>query len=153
MQAAVTGKNFLEEGFALVRRCHITRWRFTRKLACNSGVLQSVRVRANDSYFEHELNPGWIVLRMRIFCWLEILSFLVSVCISINQSTNQSSNLLKAKGPVACSAKAYISTTIIRFRVSCSRCEMYSGHSRLCVCLSVLGRMPTLRHGPGCNLG
>ena len=25
--------------------------------------------------------------------------------------------------------------------------------ARLCVCLSVRGRMPTLLHGPGCNLG
>jgi len=24
--------------------------------------------------------------------------------------------------------------------------------TRVCVCLSVLGRMPTLLHGPGCNL-
>jgi len=34
---------------------------------------------------------------------------------------------------------------------------MYCGHARLCVCLSVClsvrGRMPTLLHGPGCNLG
>ena len=30
---------------------------------------------------------------------------------------------------------------------------MYCGHARLCVCLSVRGRMPTLLHGPGCNLG
>jgi len=42
---------------------------------------------------------------------------------------------------------------IITFRVSCRRREMYSGHARLCVCLSVRGRMPTLLHGPGCNLG
>jgi len=28
---------------------------------------------------------------------------------------------------------------------------MYCGHVRLCVC--VRGRMPTLLHGPGCNLG
>ena len=33
--------------------------------------------------------------------------------------------------------------------------EWYCGHTRLCVyvCLSVRGRMPTLLHGPGCNLG
>ena len=30
---------------------------------------------------------------------------------------------------------------------------MYCGHACLCVCLSVRGRMPTLLHGPGCNLG
>ena len=46
---------------------------------------------------------------------------------------------------------------VITFRVSRRRCEMYFGHARLCVCvsvcLSVCGRMPTLLHGPGCNLG
>jgi len=34
---------------------------------------------------------------------------------------------------------------------------MYIGHVRLsvcvCVCLSVPHRMPTMLHGPGCNLG
>ena len=41
--------------------------------------------------------------------------------------------------------------------VSRRRRKMYCGHARLCVCLSVClsvhGRMPTLLHGPGCNLG
>jgi len=30
---------------------------------------------------------------------------------------------------------------------------VYIGHGRLCVCLSVHRRIPTLLHGPGCNLG
>jgi len=30
---------------------------------------------------------------------------------------------------------------------------MYNGHGRLCVCLSVPRRSPTLLNGPGCNLG
>jgi len=30
---------------------------------------------------------------------------------------------------------------------------MYCGHARLCVCLSVRGRVPTLLHGPSCNWG
>jgi len=44
---------------------------------------------------------------------------------------------------------------IITFRVSRRRREMYCGHVCLCVsvCLSVRGRMPTLLHEPGCNLG
>ena len=50
---------------------------------------------------------------------------------------------------------------IITFRVSRRRRGMYCGHARLCVCLSVClrvclsvrGRLPTLLHGPGCNLG
>jgi len=45
------------------------------------------------------------------------------------------------------------------FRVSRRRREMYSGHDCLCVyvyvclCVSLPRRMPTLLHGPGCNLG
>ena len=46
------------------------------------------------------------------------------------------------------------------YYVSCearSRDEMYIGHGRLCVCLSVPRRIPTLLHGLGyglgCNLG
>ena len=45
---------------------------------------------------------------------------------------------------------------MITFRVSRRRREMYCGHPRLCVGLCVClsrGRMPTLLHGPGCNLG
>jgi len=42
---------------------------------------------------------------------------------------------------------------LITFRVSRRRHEMYCGHPRLCVCVSVLGRMPTLLLGPACNLG
>ena len=43
--------------------------------------------------------------------------------------------------------------TIITFCVSRRRHKMYCGHPRLCVCLSVRDRTPTLLHGPGCNLG
>jgi len=38
--------------------------------------------------------------------------------------------------------------SLITFRVSRTPREMYCGHARLCVCLSVRGRMPTLFHGP-----
>jgi len=39
-------------------------------------------------------------------------------------------------------------------RVRRSRVEMYIGHGRLCLCvgLSVPHLIPTLLHGPGCNL-
>jgi len=37
--------------------------------------------------------------------------------------------------------------------VSRRRRKMYCGHTRLCVCMPVRGCMPTLLHGPGCNLG
>ena len=40
---------------------------------------------------------------------------------------------------------------IITFRMSRRRREMYIGHVRLCVCLSVRHPMPTLLHGLGCN--
>jgi len=48
---------------------------------------------------------------------------------------------------------------IITFRVSRRRCKMYCSHAHLCVCVcvsvcvSVRGGMPTLLHGPRCNLG
>ena len=42
---------------------------------------------------------------------------------------------------------------LITFCVSRRRRKMYCGHARLCVCLSVRGHMPTLLHGPECNLG
>ena len=45
-----------------------------------------------------------------------------------------------------------VSLYIITFGVSRIRSEMYSGHARLSVCLSVRGRMSTL-NAPGCNLG
>ena len=54
-------------------------------------------------------------------------------------------------------AKLFARVCFIIFRVSRRRREMYSGHACLSVCLSVCvsvrGRMPTLLHGPGCNLG
>ena len=46
-----------------------------------------------------------------------------------------------------------ISVYFITFRVRHSRGEMYVSHGRLCVCLSVPHRIPTLLHGPGCDLG
>jgi len=46
-----------------------------------------------------------------------------------------------------------ITTELVTFRVSRRPREMYCGHARLCVCVSVRGRMPTLLHGHGCNLG
>ena len=42
---------------------------------------------------------------------------------------------------------------LITFRVRRSRGKMYIGHGRLCVCLSVPCRIPTLLHRPGCKLG
>jgi len=39
---------------------------------------------------------------------------------------------------------------IITFRMTHGLHEMYSGHSRLCVCVSVPHRIPM--HTPGCNL-
>jgi len=41
---------------------------------------------------------------------------------------------------------------LVTFRVSGRQREMYCVHARLCVCLSVRGRMPTLLHGSGSKL-
>jgi len=42
--------------------------------------------------------------------------------------------------------------SITTFRVWRIRGEVYMGYGRLCVCLPVPRRIPTLLHGPGCNL-
>ena len=42
--------------------------------------------------------------------------------------------------------------SITKFRVWRIRGEVYIGYGRLYVCLSVRRRIPTLLHGPGCNL-
>jgi len=44
-------------------------------------------------------------------------------------------------------------SSLITVCVSRRRRKIYCGHARLCVCVSVRGRTPTLLHGPGCNLG
>jgi len=55
--------------------------------------------------------------------------------------------------PTNCEPHRTISrTALVTFRVSRRRREMYCGHARLCVCVTVRGRTPTLLHGPGCNL-
>jgi len=41
---------------------------------------------------------------------------------------------------------------VVTFRLSGRLREMYIGHARLCVCLSVPRRIPTLLHGPRCSL-
>jgi len=56
--------------------------------------------------------------------------------------------LLWRRSPISSTAEL-----LFAFRVSRRRREMYCGHARLRVCLSVRGRMRTLLHGPGCNLG
>ena len=43
--------------------------------------------------------------------------------------------------------------SLIIFHVRRSRGEMYTNHGRLCVCLSVPRRIPTLLHAPGRKLG
>jgi len=50
------------------------------------------------------------------------------------------------------SVAIFILTMFITFHASRRRRKMYCGHARLCVCLSVHGRMPTLLHRSGCNL-
>jgi len=50
------------------------------------------------------------------------------------------------------STQQSLTVTVITFRVRRSRGEMYSGHGRLCVCLSVPRCIPALLHGPGCTV-
>jgi len=52
-----------------------------------------------------------------------------------------------------CSTESLWSDMMITFHVRCSQGKMYSGHGRLCVCLSVPRRISTLLHGPTCDLG
>ena len=65
--------------------------------------------------------------------------------------------MLKTKFECEAFSKQQQRNNFITFRASPRRREMYSGHGRLCVCVSVCvtdpRRMPTLLHGPGCNLG
>jgi len=81
------------------------------------------------------------------------------VCVSTELSSNGAviSIGLRFVAITNMNAKYFFATNwLIRFRVSRRRREMYFGYARLrvcvCVCLSVRGRMPTLLHGPKCNL-
>jgi len=47
----------------------------------------------------------------------------------------------------------HISQLIITFHVSRRRHNICTSHARLCVRVSVPCHIPTLLHGPGCNLG
>jgi len=56
---------------------------------------------------------------------------------------------------VSHSSVAYLMATnvLLILRVSRRRREMYTGHARVYVCVSVRGRIHTLLRGPGCDLG
>ena len=55
------------------------------------------------------------------------------------------------------SYRRFWNSVVITFCMSRRRCKMYCDHVRLCVCLcvcvSVRGHMPTVLHGPRCNIG
>jgi len=71
--------------------------------------------------------------------FLSLRDFVVTLASNIKQRQNRKIKRLNYQ--------------LVTFRVSRIRSEMYCGHPRLCVCMSVRGRMPTLSRGPGCNLG
>ena len=73
---------------------------------------------------------------------------MLSLCLNDNQA-------IKLRGTVVACLGNLVTPNIlmITFCVSRRRRKMYCGHARLCVCVSVRGRTPTLLHGPGCNLG
>ena len=68
-------------------------------------------------------------------------------------SSHQLKSYVASKCRLKLAARAVLSADtglLVTFRVSRRRREMY--WSRASACLSVRGRMPTLLHGPGCNL-
>ena len=74
------------------------------------------------------------------------------------QKLEQTLDEVSYSSPVSShSNRVSLQVAFITFRVSRRPREMYCGHARLCVCLSVCvsvrSRMPTPLHGPGCNLG
>jgi len=60
---------------------------------------------------------------------------------------------VKNQTGIVCFEAGCTSAIIITFRVMNRRGDTYIGYGHLCVCLSVPHRIPTLLHGPGCNLG
>ena len=57
-------------------------------------------------------------------------------------------NITRTRNVSECSVLALC---LVTFCVSRRRRKTYCGHARLCVCVTVRGRMPTLLHWPGCN--
>jgi len=80
-------------------------------------------------------------------------SFTNTTCSSLSVSEQNSTTLANYKTASAITILGSQLSVVITFRVSRRPREVYCGHARLSVCVSVRGRMPTLLHGPGCNLG
>jgi len=81
------------------------------------------------------------------------------ICTSL-QTDNITTQFLQARCPscrptnsIKALNETLLSILLVTFCLSRRLRKMYCGHARLCVCLSVRGRTPTLLHGPGCNLG
>ena len=70
----------------------------------------------------------------------------------LRQASNLSATSFEPDSVMEFGLYCVFKIVLITFRLSRRRREMYCGHPRLCVCVSVRGRMPTLLHGPGCNL-
>jgi len=93
--------------------------------------------------------------RFALFHWLFVVRRLAWHCVTLrNDATwHKAPHRMRFERTLTLPA----AFDVIIFRVNRRRREMYCGHARLCVCLSVClsvrGRMPMLLHGPGCNLG
>ena len=95
----------------------------------------------------------WLYEKICMLLCVVCSACLSTVCLLASVSLFSSSSFYCSMGLTVLLS----SLPIFTFRVSRRQREMYSGHARLseclCVCVSVRGRMPTLLHGPGCNLG
>jgi len=94
---------------------------------------------------------GHLIVQGVIFHLQDGTSFIATPCSKVKKSSSPNTFLTQV-------LIALIVRRLITFRMRRSRGEMYSGHGRLCVCLSVCvtsvpRRIPTVLHGPGCNLG
>jgi len=99
-----------------------------------------------------ELNDLWPTDRWYIRLFIMTLSRSYSKLKVVDQSSRSQNENVAEVGGVA-----FSDGFLVTFRVRHSRSEMYIGHGRLCVfvsvCLSVHHRIPTLLYGPGYNLG
>jgi len=75
-------------------------------------------------------------------------SFNPPLCLANKFLSHSPGHYKTHRGPISTATVDFVT-----FRERRSRGEMYTGNGRLCVCVSVPRRIPTLLHGPGCKLG
>ena len=78
-----------------------------------------------------------------------------TVCTQKRQSVNTPTDSITGTtiGKICILKRSLFMSYLITFRLSRRRRKMYLvTRVRLCVCVTVRGRMPTLPHGPGCDV-